>query len=179
MADVESILVDNLIETLRQLQRNMTYALSASIAILVLAIAFPGQLTDDIFVEVPSQPILVPIPLSFAVALLVAAYWVSGALATFSVSRATRVISALEEADELLRAVLTYPSIPTTRVHGPRIGLAVLPAVLTSIGLLSFGVKPTTFLSALGFLVLIAPNLILAFELRTAVGDLTPDFYGD
>ena len=177
MANFESILVSNLTETLRQLQRYMVWSLGASVFFLVLAILKPSE------VELPTAAIPLAIPMQAAAGIAVTASWIFGALASFNLSRTDRIIHLLgnqKGGKELLAAVLTYPSIPTTRIYGPRIGLAILPPLFMIVGLIFlFGIELLSYPSILGVFVLVVPNITLAFQLRTAVGGGIPDHYGD
>ena len=172
--DPESILVTNLTEALQQLQRYLVWSFTASMLFLVLAILQPAE------VNLPTDVIPLPIPLQGAIAILIPAYWISGALASFSLGRAKRIIFMLGDKKDLLAAALTYPSIPTTRVHGPRIVLAIAPAVFVVIGLvLLFGSRLLSFWSIIAVLLLVIPHIGLAVLLRKAVGGGVPDYYGD
>ena len=181
--EVDKLLLENLKEAIRVLHRYMVVGLAAAGSILALASTSSGE-------PVPVAGLVTPVPFGFAFSIFVGAYWVFGLLATLIVSRANRIIVMFEERGEgpddraqrteLLRATLTLPSIPTIKVYGPRIGLSLLPPILAVIGMVFvFGSRLLGYWPLFGLLMLVAPYVHLAWELRTAVGGGSPDFYGD
>ena len=172
--ELEGILVANLLEALRQLQRYMVWSFAAAMLFMVLAILQPAE------VKLPTDVLPLPIPLQGAIAILISAYWVFGALASFSLERANRIITMLKDKQDLLAAALTYPSIPTIKVHGPRIVLAAVPPVFVAIGLaFVFGSRLLSYWPMVGVLLLVVPHVGLAIMLRRAVGGGVPDYRGD
>jgi hypothetical protein len=190
MSDAEEILVDNLKESLHQLQRYMVFGLGSSLFLLVLAITSRNRLSGDVRITLPSEFLPGPISLSLAVAIVLSAYWISGALATIVVSRANHIVGLLKDSlkrssedlqssSELLEAVLTYPSIPTTKVHGPRIGLALLPAIFVVVAAFVSELRPNSYLKVFSLVMLVLPYIVIAVQLRTAIGGYGPDKFGD
>jgi len=176
MADPGSILVENLREALRLIQRYLFLGLSA--AMLTAVLPSRRELGDaSVSVTLPGGLPAVPSELASAVAIVV--YWVSGALATFTVARAKRIVTELRAYPELLAAALTYPSIPTTRVYGPRIGAALLPPVLMCWAAFRSGDLRLDE-GGVGALVLaLLPYLVLIGQLWRAIGGGVPDYHGD
>ena len=179
MADPKDILISNLKEALNQLQRYMVFGLGTSLFLLTLAGTEPGRLSGDSpGIKLPGELLPVPVSLSVAVSVVVSAYWVAGWLATIMVSRANHIVERLRDSPELLEAALTYPSIPTTRVHGPRIGLAILPALFVGIAVFITS-RQDSSKKVFALIMLALPYIVLAIQLRTAIGGQRPDRHGD
>ena len=189
MTEIEKVLVDNLKEAIQQLQRYMVFGLGSSLFLLVLSSSHQ-QSGAGVEIKVPGDFIPGPVPLGMAAAIVVAAYWVAGMLATIAAARPKRIVWLLrsnansyaegpKHNEKLLEAVLTYPSIPTTKVHAPRIILSILPAILFIAAALQSGWRPNTLWTSVlvGWLVL--PYLALALLLRRAIGGSRPDIFGD
>ena len=123
--DARKELVENLKEAIRLLQRYLVSSLMAAGAFAALAWA-P--------VDVVKVEMQLPVPISRGAALLLlgAVYFVTGLLASLTLARAKRICLLLKQSTDslLIEAVLLYPSIPTMKVHGPRLGLSLLPPVL-------------------------------------------------
>jgi hypothetical protein len=177
MADPQDILVSNLKDALNQLQRHMVFGLGSSLFLVTLAATGSGGAARD--VRVPGEFIPVPIPLSAAVSVVVAAFWIAGLLATITVSRANAIVDLLRASPAVLGAALTYPSIPTTKVHGPRIGLAILPAVFVVIAAILMSFEFDSAKNVFVMTLLLLPNIVLTVQLRTAIGGQRPDEKGD
>ena len=96
-------------------------------------------------------------------------------------TREASAVSASREQEQIVQAVLTYPAIPTIRLPVPRLFLCVaspLLAVASVVGL--FGSALVGVFPALGVFVLLAPYLVLAWELRSPVGGrFTTNDYSD
>ncbi len=174
-ADASKELVDNLKEAIRLLQRYLVSSLMAAGAFAALAWA-P--------VEVVQVEMQLPVPISRGAALLLlgAVFFVTGLLASLTLARAKRICLWLRQSTDplLIEAVLTYPSIPTMKVHGPRVGLSLLPAVLIVAGIVKiFGSKLFAGWPIVGVLLLCIPPFLIAYELRHALGGELPGFYED
>ena len=102
-------------------------------------------------------------------------------MATLLVARANRLVHVLrEEAPELVEPALLYPSIVTLRVYGPRLGLSLLPAILVIGGSVQWwGSQLLSSKPIIGLVFLARPFLVLAFELRTAIGGYAPSVWGN
>jgi hypothetical protein len=74
---------------------------------------------------------------------------------------------------------LTYPSITTPRIHAPRIGAALLPVALLFFAVGIEGGWPKTIYSVIGLLLLMAPYITIAFQLRLSLGGYKPTKHGD
>ena len=167
-------LVENLKEAIRLLQRYLVSSLMAAGAFAALAWA-P---VDVVRVE------QLPVPISRGAALLVlgAVYFVTGLLASLTLARANRICLLLSQSMDplLIQAVLMYPSIPTMRVHGPRVGLSLLPALFVVAGIVKiFGSELFAFWPIVGVIMLCLPPLGITYELRYALGGEHPGFHGD
>jgi hypothetical protein len=106
-------------------------------------------------------------------------FWVAGVVASNTISRADRIVDALKAWPEILEAVLTYPSIATTRIHGPRIGAAILPVILLVVAMAMEGAWPSDLYSILGLLLLLSPYITIAIQLWSPIGGYQPDKTGD
>lgn len=169
---IDSILLDNLKDAIKLLQRYMTVGLTSAGCILVLAAIAPRSGP----VSYPGLP--VPVPPSLALAVSVCVYWYSGVLCTVLVAR-TEVIADtfLAQNDdycgrqEVLRATLTYASIPTVKAFWPRIALVLSAAFLAVAGaIVLFGESLIGIGPICTVLVLIMPYLRLAWQLRVPLG---------
>jgi len=180
MTEPKDILISNLKEAFNQLQRYMVFGLGTSLFLLILAGTEPGRLNgDSLGIKLPGEFFPVPVSVSVAVSVVVSAYWIVGWLATIGVSRANHIVEGLRDAPELLEAALTYPSIPTMKVHGPRIGLAFIPALFVGLAAFISGHRPHSFIEVFALIMLLLPYLLLTGRLWTAVGGQRPDKYGD
>src|SRR5438128_8524654 len=117
----DKILADNLLETFRQLQRYLVLGLGSSLFYLLLARANTAPPPSGATVTLPGGlPATDP---RFASALAISLYWGAGAFATWVVSRANRIVKELQlRQPSALAALLTYPTLGTYRIHGPRLG---------------------------------------------------------
>jgi len=167
-------LVENLKEAIRLLQRYLVSSLMAAGAFAALAWA-P---VDVVRVE------HLPVPISRGAALLLlgAVYVVTGLLASLTLARAKRIRLLLSQSTDalLIEAVLMYPSIPTIKVHGPRVGLSLLPLVFIVAGIVKiFGNELLGVWPIFGVLMLCISPVVIAWELRHALGGELPDFHED
>jgi hypothetical protein len=172
--DAKKELVENLKEAARLLQRYLVSSLMAAGAFAALAWA-PADV-----VQVEQLP--VPISRGAALLLLGAVYFVTGLLASLTLARAKRICLLLTQSTDplLIEAVLMYPLIPTMKVHGPRVGLSLLPSVFVVAGIVKiFGMALFSLWPIVGLLVLCVPHFQIAYDLRHALGGELPDFHGD
>ena len=172
--DAREELVENLKEAIRLLQRYLVSSLMAAGAFAALAWA-P---VDVVRVE------QLPVPISRGAALLLlgAVYVVTGLLASLTLARAKRIRLLLSQSTDalLIEAVLMYPSIPTIKVPGPRVGLSLLPPVFVVAGILKiFGNELLGVWPIFGVLMLCVSPILIAWELRHALGGESPDFHED
>lgn len=190
MSDAEKILVDNLKESLHQLQRYMVFGLGSSLFLLVLVWSTRNRLSGEVSIKLPGEWLPGPVSLPIAAAIVLSTYWISGMLATIVVSRANHIVELLKDSlrlssedlsnsSKLLEAVLTYPSIPTTRVHGPRLGLALLPPIFIAVASLMSELRPNSYWRVVGLAMLVLPYIVLAVQLKTAIGGQPPDTHSD
>ncbi len=168
-------LVENLKEAIRLLQRYLVSSLMAAGAFAALAWA-P--------VDVVQVEMQLPVPISRGAALLLlgAVYFVTGLLASLTLARAKRICLLLRQSTDplLIEAVLMYPSIPTMKVHGPRVGLSLLPPVFVVAGIVKiFGNELFALWPIVGVLVLCVSPFLIAYKLRHALGGELPDFHED
>ena len=169
-------LVENLKEAIRLVQRYLVSSLMAAGAFAALAWA-P--------VEVVQVEMQLPVPISRGAALLLlgAVYFVTGLLASLTLARAKRICLLLTQSTDLLlvKAVLMYPSVPTMKAHGLRVGLSLLPPVFVVAGIVKiFGMELISVWPIVGLLVLCVPHFQIAIDLRRALGGELPDsFHGD
>ena len=167
MSTAKEILVDNLRETLRQLQRYLQIGFGAALFCFLLAVIGPETVNS------PTGAVSFPIPTSLALALAVSAYWVCGVVAEFFVSIANRIMTLIGD-DELVLATVNYPSLLTTRPFLIRLGLTVLPPVLIVFALaIVLGEKllSGSGLPVFGCFVLIVPYAALSCYLFKPLGE--------
>ena len=173
--DARKELVENLKEAIRLLQRYLVSSLMAAGAFAALAWA-P---VDVVQVVMP-----LPVPVSRGVGLMLfgSVYFVTGLLASLTLARAKRICLLLRQSTDplLIEAVLMYPSIPTMKIHGPRMGLSLLPPVFVVAGIVKiFGNELFALWPIVGVLVLCVSPFLIAYELRHALGGELPDFHED
>jgi hypothetical protein len=178
MADIDAVLVDNFKEALRQANRYLVLGLFSSLFFLALNLdpaAFIG------FGKVSLPGGLPPLPIRYAQIALAMVYWVAPFLTYFSLARAERIGAKLQQRnDELLKAAATYPSIATTRVHGPRWITSLVPPLLVGIAGWVSGAFSFSACGMLFFLIAVVPYIALFGQrLRRSFGNLGPDLYGD
>jgi len=177
MADIDVVLIDNFKEALRQANRYLTLGLFSSLFYLTLSVD-PAAFSSG---NVSLPGVLPPLPLGYARLALGLLYWVSPFLAAFALARAERVGEQLLKSNEaLFKAAASFPSIATTRVHGPRWVVALLPPLLFAIA----GWANHLFSLATERLVLllfaVLPYLVLfGSKLRRSFGNFGPDLFGD
>ncbi|MDY6857464.1 MAG: hypothetical protein SWO11_22725 [Thermodesulfobacteriota bacterium] len=173
----ESILVENLRTALDRIERYMIFGIGSSLFLVILGTAAPELAKTGEGVEIPGG--FISTEPRIVAAVVLAAYWVAGLMASYTVSRAERIVKTLKKSPEILEAALTYPSIATTKIYYPRIGAALLPPALLLIALAIEGGWPKSYYSVLGFLILLTPYITLAFQLRVSVGGYKSDKFGD
>lgn len=121
------------------------------------------------------------LPIKSAQIALAAIFVVSRLLAYFALGRAYRIAIRIGRADRrLLSAVITYPCIATTRVHGPRLVVGLLPPVLVSGAILYKNLMNDWSNSAWLAAFAAIPHITLfVVFLRQSFGGLRPDKHGD
>jgi len=171
------LLISNLQESVKNLQRYMLSGLGAALFFGLLA--FSGE--KGVTLQFPAVATSLPISTSVAFAVALSLYWVAGLMATLLVARANRLVHTLrDDSPELLEAVLLYPSVVTLRVYGPRLVLSLLPAALVLAGSVRlWGAQLLSPLPIIGLAFLALPFLVLTFQLRTAIGGYAPSPWGD
>jgi hypothetical protein len=116
MADPIDILIDNLVETFKAIEKFLLLGLTASLVLIVLAVTNRGLVGVQkiMFADMNAPAVLVA-----AVAL--GAYWASGAFAAFYFVTRTHIVKRLREHDPgVVDALLTYPSV-ASRLGVPQI----------------------------------------------------------
>jgi hypothetical protein len=146
----------------------MLSGLGASLSFCLLA--FSGA--KEVTLQAPTVGSSLPISPNVAFAVALSVYWIAGFMATLLVARANRLVHVLrEESPELVEPVLLYPSVVTLRVYGPRLGLVLLPAILVVVGEVRlWGSQLLSYRPIIGLAFLALSFLVLAFQLRTAIG---------
>lgn len=132
MTDSDKILVDNMKETLRQLQSYLVWGIGSSLSFLILSVTDLKSGT----VNVPLPGSFVSVNTTFAAAIALSIYWVVGALASYAHERAQRIASKMQDNPELLGATLTFPSIATEFYPAVRVLAAIIPCAFTLVGLI-------------------------------------------
>src|ERR1700687_2633764 len=107
MADQITVLIDNLKETFKAIERFVVIGLKSSRVLIVLAITdreLKG-LQKLMFADINA-------PAALVAAVALATYFVSGAFAAFYFFGRRRIVKRLQESDhQIVDALLTYPSI--------------------------------------------------------------------
>ena len=166
MADPKDVLLENLKETLKGVER---YFLSGSVsALFILLLAARGQLAAGAVeqeVQVPIAGLSAP---TFGAALIaLAIYILSGWMIIGFITHIRRIKDRLSKLGEeaLLNAMLTYPSMLTTGGHGPVV-ITLLVAALGTLALLASYYTDQGFSSALMTGIIIShPYFIVAISL--------------
>jgi hypothetical protein len=162
-ADADRILVDNLREALRQIQRLLATGLLASLIFLIIEVR-----SVDV-VQLPGG--LPPVTKFIAEGVLMAAYWSVGIQAGLVAARAHRIAEVLTRSPELRAAVLTYPSVATTNAWGPRLAATLVPPILASVALVRSETPPFEwFFVIVSVIGLVAPYAWLAYSLKHPIG---------
>lgn len=174
---VETVLVANLYEALRQANRYLALGLFSSLLLFALSLD-PGAFSSG---NISLPGVLPPLPVRYAQIALSLVYWVMPFLIDFSLARADRIAGALKLINPpLLEAAVTFPSIATTRVHGARWITTLLPPILIGITGWLKGIFSFTGLGLFLFGLAVGPYLIVfGLRLRKSFGDLAPDRQGD
>jgi hypothetical protein len=163
------LLISNLQETVKDLQRYMLAGLGAALFFVLLA--FSG--TKEVPFEAPTIGVSMPLDARVGLAIALSVYWVSSVISTLFVARAKRLVSEIRKVDEAIaEAALLFPSIVTLREYGPRLMMALLPAVFAVIGSIGlWGKQLLSYWPTVGQIMLSLPYIVLAVELRTSIGD--------
>ena len=172
--DIHEIHGKHLQEALEQVQRYLLAALSAAILCFLLSLGPHGERVKIDLLGVPEVDRSTAKLIAFAVAI------VSGAMASWTVSRVKFLISKFGDKDKGLReAYLSYPSIATMKIGGPRWAAALLPAIFI---LLSELVRPAGHFSwefFFGLFLCCTPFITLVMQLAKPLGGLPISGYGD
>lgn len=177
MPSKADLLVSNLQESVKSLQMFMLSGLGASLFFALLT--FSG--TKEVTLHAPAVGSALQISTSIAFGVALSVYWIAGLMATLLVARANRLVHVLREVSpELVEPTLLYPSVVTLRVYGPRLGLCLLPAILVLVGSVQlWGSQLLSYWPIIGLIFLILPFVVLAFQLRAAIGGYAPSSWGD
>ncbi len=133
MADPTDILVDNLKETFKAIERFLLIGLTASLVLIVLAVT-DRELTGDqklMFADLDAPAVLVAL-------VALATYTASGAFAAFYFAARRRIVRNLVQRDPLIvDALLTYPSV-ASRIGAPQIVALLFVGAMGMIALFVF-----------------------------------------
>ena len=173
--EARSELLQNLKEAIRLVQRHSMSSFISSVAFVALAWAPADVVRID-------TNFLVPVSRFTGLMLLFAGFWVLGLLAALILARAWKILLLVKQSTpkQLIQAVLTYPSIPTMKTHGIRVGLAALPPIAVLAGLIKInGTELLGIWPLFGLLVSCMPHAVLAIGMRKSLGGASPDRFGD
>ena len=116
MADYIDLLIDNLKETFKAIEKFLLLGFTASLVLVVLAIT-DRELSGTqkvLFVDINAPAVLVAI-------ISLGTYFASGTFAAFYFATRRRIVRKLLECDpKILEALLTYPSV-VARIGAPQI----------------------------------------------------------
>lgn len=166
MADLIGILIDNLKETFKAIERFLLLGLTASLVLLVLAITNRelAGVQKLMFADINAPAVLVAL-------VALGTYVASGAFAAFYFAARNRIVKSLFEHDAMVvDALLTYPSV-VSRIGAPQIIALACVGGTGMIALLLFYVPTHEITKALLASVVIgSPYIVLlAMAFRTAV----------
>ena len=116
MADLVGILIDNLKETFKAIEKFLLLGLTASLVLVVLAITNRelSGVQKLMFADVNAPAVLVAF-------VALGTYFASGAFAAFYFAARRRIVKRLLELDPMVvEALLTYPSV-VSRIGAPQI----------------------------------------------------------
>lgn len=122
--DPTSILVGNLVEALRQVTTYLTLGLTTAVSALVIDRRSPEAVGSP---PVTLLGVAIPMAPETGKWLLLGLSWVAGALASYAVEAAARIVGLLHDKPDVLLATCTYPSLATAPV-GVGVIAAALPA---------------------------------------------------
>jgi len=162
MVDKDKILIENLRETLKQIQRYLILGLGS--ALILLSIIIQSPVLTESGAQV-SLPFIGLVDLAMGAFTLIIAGFVFGAIAVSGVNRVKQII--LEITDEALaESALTFPTLITIRSRFLRIGVVVSPVFLLVIGYLIEQARiaePFDPSAILGIAIISSPYLVLAY----------------
>jgi len=157
MADYTDLLIDNLKETFKAIEKFLLLGFTASLVLVVLAITDRELLGTQrvLFVDINAPAVLVAV-------VSLGTYFASGAFAAFYFATRRRIVKKLLEGDpKILEALLTYPSV-VANIGAPQIIALACVGGTGMIALLLFYVPTRGLEKALmAFLVIGSPYLLL------------------
>lgn len=124
--DPQPVLVTNLCETLRQLQRYLVLAIVASLSLVVLQLLSSSESAGRV-IQLPG--LVTTVDVRTAKLLLVAAHMAFGLLTLATGERARKTFEKIHK-PELRDAALSYPSIATEPDPFIRVSACLAPALL-------------------------------------------------
>jgi hypothetical protein len=165
MTELEKILIENLKESLSKLQTYLIWGIGAALSFLLLSVSNLGTAT----VAIPLPGALTTVNTTFARLIALAIAWFAGALATYTYERTVRIVSKMKSSPEVVRAILSYPSVVTEIYPGVRLMAAIIPAAFILFGFISVWNNIETGFMGRVFLMFFAliPYFTLAVELIT------------
>lgn len=131
--DTQQILVGNLQEALRQLQKYLATGLATALSLLLLTWGQSSSSTQGA-VTIPGLPVAVAA--SLLEILLIAVFMATGWLC-YSSSLDARKIAARISNVEVRSAALSFPTVISSQDHGMRKVAALLPAIIYTVYLVS------------------------------------------
>ncbi|MEK6322977.1 MAG: hypothetical protein AABN33_14990 [Acidobacteriota bacterium] len=157
MADLIDILIDNLKETFKAIEKFLLLGFTASLVLVVLAITDRELVVTQklMIADINAPAVLVAI-------VALGTYFASGTFAAFYFGTRRRIVKRLLEYDpKVLEALLTYPSV-VARIGAPQIIALACVGGTGMIALLLFYVPTRGLEKALAAFVMIgSPYLIL------------------
>lgn len=166
MADLVDILIDNLKETFKAIEKFLLLGLTASLVLVVLAITNRELLGEQrlMFTDMNAPAVLVAF-------VALGTYFAAGAFAAFYFAARRRIVKRLSERDRMVvDALLTYPSV-VSRIGAPQIIALACVGGTGMIALLLFYVPTHEFQKALlASLIIGSPYIVLlGMALLTAI----------
>jgi hypothetical protein len=175
MLDPQQVLLSNLTEALRQVQRYVVVGLWTGISALALT---PGS---GMLAGEPASATPPGSPIAFdpetARVLLLGICTIAGALASYAAENANRAARKLSGPAALMEAVRLFPGFPTSPYAPVRYGAAALPAIfaLAAVVLHAFHSSNMDHFGVwIACVIVAAPYLALVTELKDPVGVVEP-----
>ncbi len=170
MPDPNEIRLDNLRETLRQIQRYIVLGIGSAIILLSVILQAPDLSKSSATLTLPFIGQVAP---SMAAFTLIIAGFIFGAV---SVSGVNRVVSiAREIGDEsLVDAALTFPTVVTIQSKVLRVGASLMPPILLVLGyMIEHSRTETPFdpFALVGMAMISSPYLVLSYILRKPISE--------
>lgn len=128
MADPVDILVENLKESFREIQRYIVLGIGSAFFFFLLMYSMPELLRKGGVVEIPGG--FVPTEPRLVSLVMIVIYCISGLMTFSGIENLSLIVEKLKNHPETLEAVLTYPSVLTSSTPVVKVCAVALPPML-------------------------------------------------